>query len=237
MTNKRLPLRFGTSMAASPYLASGIFGEQTDQAPAAMRRAVARRDLDSCQFCGFRSSKYQNCIWIDAEPFDLEDAHTVCTFCEQVMRVDLVPRQRSGLLIWLPEVSQADLNRVMPEVYALRLRRGEPATRSRALLDRLMSRREMAKERFGSDDPAKLAEALRSEAAREGDRNSPTQEAISTGLRLLPLDRKIVRASGLEFNQFPQILAFWRSRYGPLPSEKTVASQLFSTFEAELARL
>jgi intracellular multiplication protein IcmJ len=34
-------------------------------------------------------------------------------------------------------------------------------------------------------------------------------------LRLFPLDRRIIREADLEFNQFPQILAYWRSKDGP----------------------
>ncbi len=35
------------------------------------------------------------------------------------------------------------------------------------------------------------------------------------GFRILPLDRRIIKEGDLEFNQFPQILAYWRSKDGP----------------------
>jgi intracellular multiplication protein IcmJ len=35
------------------------------------------------------------------------------------------------------------------------------------------------------------------------------------GIRLFPLDRRIIKEGDLEFNQFPQILAYWRSKDGP----------------------
>ncbi len=35
------------------------------------------------------------------------------------------------------------------------------------------------------------------------------------GFRLLPLDRRVIREGELEFNQFPQVLAYWRSKEGP----------------------
>ncbi|MFA7457021.1 MAG: type IV secretion protein DotN, partial [Micavibrio sp.] len=35
------------------------------------------------------------------------------------------------------------------------------------------------------------------------------------GVRLFPLDRRNVSEGELKFNQFPQILAYWRSKDGP----------------------
>lgn len=35
------------------------------------------------------------------------------------------------------------------------------------------------------------------------------------GIRLLPLDKYIVRIRGSETNVFPQIIKFWRSEKGP----------------------
>ena len=35
------------------------------------------------------------------------------------------------------------------------------------------------------------------------------------GVRIFPLDRRIIKEAELEFNQFPQILAYWRSKAGP----------------------
>ena len=51
------------------------------------------------------------------------------------------------------------------------------------------------------------------------------------GLRLFPLDRRIIKEQDLEFNQFPQILAYWRSKDGPFGGK--VPSQ-WKNFYAEL---
>ena len=82
---------------------------------------------------------------------------------------------------------------------------------------------------FGSDDPAKLADQLR----HGGDRGSPSvADAVARGLRLFPLDRRIIQDLDLEFNQFPQILAYWRSKNGPLSTER--AAQILASFSAKL---
>ena len=75
-----------------------------------------------------------------------------------------------------------------------------------------MSRREEAKERLGTDDPRILSMVLKDYISAQSYENRKTK---LEGLRLFPLDRRIIRESDLEFNQFPQILAYWRSKNGP----------------------
>jgi hypothetical protein len=57
-----------------------------------------------------------------------------------------------------------------------------------------------------------LIEAIQS-GAFEGAGSSEHKRFAS--LRIYPADRRIVREGDLEFNQFPQILAYWRSKDGP----------------------
>jgi len=147
------------------------------------------------------------------------------------MNLDKVPSMRSGVLIWLPELSQSKLNAEMPEIYVLR-NSSDDATRSRArdLLDRFMERRSLAKSRFGTDDPSELVRRL----SHLGEDGSEIDDILEAGLRILPLDRRIIRVGRLEFNQFPQILAFWRSREGPFASGR---SRSFDQLELELVKL
>ena len=52
-----------------------------------------------------------------------------------------------------------------------------------------------------------------------------------SGLRLLPIDRRVIRSDGFEFNQFPQALAFWRSADGPFAPGRT---RSFESLELDL---
>jgi intracellular multiplication protein IcmJ len=228
-----VPLHFAISPAATPYMDDGVFGDAVWRVPPTVRQAVLRRDIETCRFCGFRSGKYQSAVWLDHTLRDIDEVVTSCAFCEQVRRVDVVPLQRSGVLVWLPEVSQAQLNRAMFTVYALRISQGRRASQARAVLDRLMARRQVARERFGSDDPAALTARLRDRAGVTGDARPP--EAETNGLRLLPLDRRIVREAGLEFNQFPQMLAYWRSKDGPLGRDALRDSGTLDEFDFALS--
>lgn len=172
--------------------------------------AVAARDDHTCRYCGFRSRKYQEAVGgfgaVTASQF-----HTACIFCAQVMSVDRCAEMRSGVLVWLPEISQAELNVWMPAIYVCRIGR-QRAAEVQAILDAFLDRRNAARRLLGTDEPHVLEQRL--VGARSDEAQRRTLDEIR-GLRLLPLDRRIIRHEDLEFNQFPQILAFWRSKDGP----------------------
>ena len=90
----------------------------------------------------------------------------------------------------------------------------------RKSLDLIMARREDVKKRIHTDDPYILSMVLK-------DYLSPghykMRDKKLDGVRLFPLDRRIIKESELEFNQFPQILAYWRSKDGGKTPPKWVS--------------
>ncbi|MGE3622364.1 MAG: hypothetical protein AB7H77_00635 [Bdellovibrionales bacterium] len=86
---------------------------------------------------------------------------------------------------------------------------GNAATRA---LDSLMTRRADARKRLGVDEPLLLSTVMH---------ESLTDEEYSQcarkleGIRLLPLDKHLVRGKQGEVNQFPQMVKFWCSPQGP----------------------
>lgn len=54
----------------------------------------------------------------------------------------------------------------------------------------------------------------RLQSARQGSADPELKELLKS-VRLMPLDRRLQSEAGLYFNQFPQILAYWRSKGGP----------------------
>ena len=119
---------------------------------------------------------------------------------------------RSGVLVWLPEISQAELHHIARAIYVARISQGSMAETAKSAYKTLIDRREVAKDRLGTDDPHILATVMH-------DFLGPRHYAMRTekleGVRLFPLDRRIIKEGELEFNQFPQILAYWRSKDGP----------------------
>lgn len=174
-----------------------------------LRNAVLQRDDYACRACGFRSSKFQTVACQGRDMRDLDDLVTLCSFCGQCSRLDEVTRMQSGVLIDLPEISQMELHHALREIFIARITQGEIADLARAVFERLRDRAGRASHRIGTSDPSELARRLEQQGAGR-------VAAIDLeGIRLLPLDRRVVRIDDLEYNQFPQMLAFWRSKDGP----------------------
>lgn len=219
-----IPLELRLSRHTVPLSKSQRADSMYGDVPEPIRTAVFERDHHTCRCCGFRCLKYQQVVVRDGNLRDIDNMFTACMFCHQCFHLDLVAKTRSGVLVWLPEVDQASLHHAARDIYLARITSGPAALKARRLLHVLLAsdetpdlRRQQARERLGTDDPAALVERLRN-AEPEPSRSS-WKEALG-GIRLLPLDRRIVREDDLEFNLFPQVLAYWRSRDGPFHGER-----------------
>lgn len=205
-----IPIRLGILKLSAGARAGGGL----PALPAEVRQKIFERDNHTCACCGFRSEKYQDILYLnesvtDARPDNLT---TACIFCHQCFYLDQVTVMRSGMLIWLPEIDQADLHHIARAIYVARISQGPVADAARRSLDILMQRREEVKKRLGTDDPFILSTVLKDYL---GDHHYRQREKKLAGIRLFPLDRRIIKEADLEFNQFPQILAYWRSKDGP----------------------
>lgn len=179
-----------------------------------LKSRIFQRDEQTCQCCGFKADKYQDVDFIDHNPknLDPENLITLCIFCHQCFNLEQATTMRSGVLVWLPEISQVDLHHLMRAVYVARISQGPMAEAARVTLDTLMGRREEVRRRLRTDDPFVLSVVLKDFLTGKyyAERNEKLE-----GVRLLPLDRRLIKEADLEFNQFPQILAYWRSKDGP----------------------
>lgn len=180
-------------------------------------KKIHKRDDHSCQFCGFKSLKYQEIQFLGENLKNAGDDQyvTACTFCHQCFHLDRIAFMQSGTLIWLPELTQTELNNICRAIYIARITQGPIADAARDALDMLMDRKSEARNRLGTDDIKVLATIFQDfmEAKEYQHRNTRLE-----GFRILPLDRRLVREGELEFNQFPQMLAYWRSTDGPYGS-------------------
>lgn len=193
---------------------SGAGDSLSEEGLNALKQKVFERDRHTCRGCGFVARKYQDIhVRTGALAEDnIDNIVTLCIFCKQCFDLDFVARAQSGALIWLPEIGQAALNHIARAIYVARITQGPVADAARKALEVLTKRREDARRKLGTDDPAILASILGDflELKEYKDRARKLD-----GIRVLPLDRRIVREGDLEFNQFPQILAYWRSKDGP----------------------
>lgn len=178
------------------------------------KQAIFKRDDHTCQCCGFRAEKYQDVLHLNGDKRDFRDENvlTTCVFCHQCFDLMETGQSRAGMLIWLPEISQSVLHHIMRALYIARVTQSGLGDAAKDAYDRLMKRGDEAKKRLGSTDPEALAIVLRDFLTHK--QYSDVQERMS-GIRLLPLDRKMIKENDMDYNQFPQILAYWRSRNGP----------------------
>ncbi len=176
---------------------------------------ILKNDNYTCRFCGFRSIQHQRVV-----PYE-GDYVTSCGFCELVLALERAGLMGSGLLVWLPEIPQAELNHIARAIYIAKASEDSAMVdaASRAL-DALTARRTDAKKRLGTDDPLVLATAFH-ESLSDEERKAAVHRL--EGVRLLPLDKHMIRSKGRDFNGFPQIVKYWRSPEGPfakLPTQE-----------------
>lgn len=196
----------GVAGSASSVSAGGLSKE--------LKQKIFERDNHTCRCCGFCAQKYQEVLHINGDTLDSSEGNlaTTCIFCHQCFNLDQVSVMRSGVLLWLPEIAQADLHHIARAFYVARISQGPMAEAARQSLDALMKRRAVIRDRIGTDDPYILATVLKDYLTEQ--HYARRAEKIE-GVRLFPLDRRIIKEADLEFNQFPQILAYWRSKAGP----------------------
>lgn len=202
------PKKHGTGSPSGPVFRLG------QALPKPLQTKIFERDKFTCRCCGFKSQKYQDIHFLNNDRRDLSEDNlvTACIFCIQCFNLDAVGKMRSGVLLWLPEIEQRALSNIARAIYVARVSQGPMAETARQMLDELMKRRLEAKARLKTDDPQILATILKDYLSYGSYRK---RDEKLKGIRLFPLDRRIRSEDGIEFNQFPQILAYWRSKDGP----------------------
>lgn len=79
-----------------------------------VQNQIWARDHHTCRFCGFHAAEYMEIVNIDNN-YDnnrMSNLATACSFCAQCFFLDSVGLEPTtgGIIIFLPEISQADLN-------------------------------------------------------------------------------------------------------------------------------
>lgn len=179
-----------------------------------IRPKILERDNHTCRFCGFRSLKYQEIHFLNSNPEDVrpDNLATACIFCHQCFDLEKTSQMNSGVLVWLPEIGQAELSHLARAIYVAQISQGSMADSARSALEAIMARRDDALARLATHDPLFLATVLRDFL---GPKHYAMRAEKLDGVRLFPLGRRNISEGDLRFNQFPQILAYWRSKDGP----------------------
>lgn len=215
MSKSRSSLR-PLPLAIRSAFSAGITASSSAGQSAALRSRVMARDNYSCVFCGFKSERFQEIrpLNIDgvARGSKPDDWVTACHMCDQCLSLERVGMMGEGMLIWLPEITQPELNHLIRALYVARASEGEVGETAKQGLEALKGRRDEAKRRLGTDDPMILATVFADQLTE-----TEYQERMDRleGIRLFSLDRRIQRTASGEVDRFPDMLAYWRSKNGP----------------------
>lgn len=101
-------------LVASPSAWRLYSARKADPRFASYQTKVFQRDKYTCQFCGFQAKIYQDIVNIDGDYNNnkLTNMVTSCCFCAQCFFIESVGvgGYGGGTLIYLPELTQAELN-------------------------------------------------------------------------------------------------------------------------------
>ncbi|HCM84249.1 MAG TPA: type IV secretion protein DotN [Rhodospirillaceae bacterium] len=192
----------------------GFHPSPADPVFQATRTRILERDGHACRYCGFTAKKYQEIQFLNGNTRDMSDDNlaTACVFCHQCLNLERAGQMNSGILIYAPEIDQVTLHHLTRSIYVARRTQGPMADSARIAMNALLSRKDEAAARLGSDSPRLLAAVMR-ELLEPGTYKRRMQ--VLDGIRLMPLDKRLLKEDDFEFDQFPQILAYWRSTNGP----------------------
>ena len=112
MAGKQGP--YELKLMASPGAWRLYSGRKVDPRFNTFEQKVFQRDRYACQFCGFQARLYQDIVNLDGDYTNnrLGNLVTACCFCSQCFFLESVGvgGYGGGTLIYLPELSQAELN-------------------------------------------------------------------------------------------------------------------------------
>lgn len=91
-----------------------FMGRKSNKTFIKIAQKVFERDDNRCRYCGFQSEKFHEVLNIDQNYHHnvLDNLATACCFCSQCFFIDSLglDGKSGGTLVYLPEISQPDLN-------------------------------------------------------------------------------------------------------------------------------
>jgi intracellular multiplication protein IcmJ len=117
------------------------------------QQRVFSRDQDTCQYCGFKSERFMDVVNADG---DYKNNHisnlvTACPFCAQCFFLDGIGKGDTGggTLIYLPEMSQNDLNAFCHVLFAMVISGGKSSADAKTIYRNLRMRSQYVEKELG----------------------------------------------------------------------------------------
>lgn len=163
-----------------------------DRAFAPVAKRIHQRDAYTCQYCGFQAMEYQEIVNIDGNYLNNKFSNmiTACCFCVQCLFLQAVgfDEMSGGQLIYLPEISQADLNSLCHVLFCAMGNNTVYQDSSQSVYRSLKFRSQIIENRFGpgASQPAHMGQMMVELLAKE----PKEHQNLLDDVRLLPLHAK-----------------------------------------------
>ena len=182
----------------------------------ALCQAVLERDEHLCQFCGLPAGGWQDVFHVNDDHDDWAESNlaAACPICHASQHIGDTTADQQSRVIWLPELTQSEINVIIRSVHLMLHAGGIPPTletrpivghddlvcawRAYRALDR---QADVAASIVDTHSPRELASALRALSADEYAR----RHDLVGGLRLLHRGRSLRRGR----DTYPAQLAVW----------------------------
>ncbi len=149
---------------------------------------VLKRDHYTCQFCGFQAKQYQDVVNLDQNYTNnhIDNLVTACCFCAQCFFIESVGvgGYGGGTLIYLPELTQAELNSMCHVLFCAITNDTGYKSSAQTIYLSFKTRSQVVEQKFGegTSDPAIFGHLLIDSTP------TPTErlELLLNDIRLLP---------------------------------------------------
>ena len=150
---------------------------------------IFSRDEHKCQFCGFQSKVNMDIVNLNNDYGDNKTSNlvTACPLCSQCKFIDMVgyTENTGGMIIYLPEISQAQLNGLCHALFASSNLGTEEHKITKDIMNNLKLRAKLVEKKFakGVNKPSLLGQLMIDTPMQN---KESFYELIRKNLRLLP---------------------------------------------------
>jgi len=161
----------------------------------AFEQKVFQRDQYTCQFCGFQAKVYQDIVNLDGNYNNnrLANLVTACCFCSQCFFLESVGvgGYGGGTLIYLPELTQAELNSLCHVLFCAITNDTGYKMSAQTIYRSFKVRSQVVEDKFGegTSDPAIFGHLL----IDAGHVSDATTDELFKTIRLMPSRAKFRR--------------------------------------------
>lgn len=174
-------------LTASPGAWRLYSARKADERFKAFETKVLQRDAYTCQFCGFQAKLSQDVINLDGNYSNNRMANlvTACCFCAQCFFIESVGvgGYGGGTLIYLPELSQSELNSLCHVLFCAITNDTGYKSSAQTIYRSFKSRSQAVEDKFGegTSDPGIFGQLIIDSGTSPED-----TEKLFTNIRLLP---------------------------------------------------